>query len=205
MMKSLIILILVTGLLLPGCRAGRTVTNRFYILEYPRDLSVTLPDPLITLDRSCFVSQVDVFPAFATNQIAYRENSHEIRYYSFNHWAVRPEASFTRMILTFFDTYPVFEQVYHDSPVHNADYTIETSVLRLEVVREGNDFLANLILKFRLTDNTTGDVVTEHNASNTTEIVERNLNLFAAAVNEMFIEEFSVFINAVMNNIEPDQ
>lgn len=199
-MKFFFIIILLAGLLLPGCRSSRTATNRYYILEYPRDISANIPDH--TIESSCYVNPVDIYPAFSTNQIAFREDSHEIRYYSFNHWAIRPEAGFTRILLDYLDDNRIFSRVYHTSPVHDAIYTIETVVHRLEVVRESNDYYAHLIVRFRLIDNDSGNIVSEHLNSNTTEMDDPNLNLFARSVSGMFVEELDHFLSGILKLYE---
>jgi ABC-type uncharacterized transport system auxiliary subunit len=199
-MKNIFTIILLAGFLLTGCRGGRTATNRFYILEYPRDMSVNIPDQKI--ESSCYVNPVEIYPAFSTNQIAYREDSHEIRFYAFNHWAIRPEAGFTRILIDYLDDNQVFSRVYHTSPVHDATYSIESVVQRLEVVRERNDYYAHIVVRFRLVDNDSGNVLSEHLNSSTTEMEEPNLNLFARSVSEMFVEEFSQFLSGILKIYE---
>jgi ABC-type uncharacterized transport system auxiliary subunit len=199
-MKHIFLIILASGLLLPGCRGGRALSVRYYLLEYPDEVSANLPESHATLEKSCFVNIVEVYPAFSTNQIAHRENTHELSYYAFNQWAVRPEASLTRILLDFLDKYRVFEQVYHTYPAPETDYTIETAVQRMEVVRESNEYHAALAVRFRITDNHSGKISAEHTATSQTEMKERNLNLFAGAISAMFVEELSRFINEINMN-----
>jgi ABC-type uncharacterized transport system auxiliary subunit len=199
-MKYIFLLILASGVLLPGCRGGRALTNRYYLLEYPDDVSVNFPESSAKIGRSCFVNSVDVYPPFATNQIAHRENTHELSYYAFNQWAVRPESSLTRILLDFLDKYRVFEQVYHTHPAPETDYTIDTAVQRMEIVSENNDYHASIAVRFRLLDNISGEIAAEHVAQSMKEMKHRDINLFAGAISSMFVEELGVFINEINNS-----
>ncbi len=203
-MKNIFLLFFITALLVLGCKGGRSVANRYYLLEYPSDVIIHLHDTSTLLEKTCFLNPVNIYPVFSTNQIVYRENSHEIKYYSFNQWAVRPESSFTRMLMDFLEIYSVFGKVYSNSQINDSDYSIETSVQRLEVIRERKTYYANLNVRFRLADNKSGEILTEYVASRKTRMEERNLNLFAAAISEMFVMEFSVFINEILKDDKND-
>jgi ABC-type uncharacterized transport system auxiliary subunit len=201
-MKYIFLLILATGLLLPGCRGGRALTTRYYLLEYPEDVSVNSPESSATIGRSCFVNIVEVYPPFATNQIAHRENTHELSYYAFNQWAVRPEASLTRILLDFLDKYRIFEQLYTTHPSPETDYTIDTAVQRMEIVSENNDYHASIAVRFRLIDNISGEIAAEHTTRSMKEMKQRDINLFAGAISSMFVEELGTFISEINNNRE---
>lgn len=199
-MKNIIYLLII-GLTVTGCKSGRSVTNRYYLLEYPPDIAVDLPEETAASEKTCYVQPVFVYPAFSSSQIAYRENSNEISYYAFNQWANRPEPVFTRMLLEFLEKNNIFHDILLSSSPDGADFSLETSVRRLEVVNEKRDYHAHLQVRFRLIENETGKIVAEHNARSSKEMKARDLNLFAIGISEIFIEELSVFANQFLNTL----
>lgn len=194
-------LLLSLSLLASGCLSQKSAPARYYDLEYPAEPEVSINDTVEPLDYSCLINVVEVYPAFAGSQIAIRENSHQIRYFSFNHWAVRPEQSLIYLMTEFLNRHNIFKTVYPPSLYIESDYTIETMIYHLELVEEGNDYHVHLNLEFRLNDGQTGEEILNHRADRKHLLEERNLNLFAASVSEIFIEELGIFANSILTSL----
>lgn len=191
MVRRIVIVTLLGSLMLTGCLTRKPDTTRHYILEYPAGNDTALINKVA--DRSCLILPAEVYPAFATHQIALRESSNEIRYFALNVWAVRPEQSITNMVTEFLLKHGVFESVYAPSIMTEADFNLRTTVYRLEVIRENRDYLAHLEVEFMLINNDTGLIADVHRASRKAGLDDRDLNLFAAAISKILIEELSVF------------
>ncbi len=194
-------LLLFISLISSGCLSRKSVPARYYNLEYPADVEVNINNATEPLDYSCLINPIEVYPAFAGSQIAIRENSHQIRYFSFNHWAVRPEQSFIYLMPEFLNGHDIFKTLYTPSLYTESDFTIETLVYHLELIEEGKEYHVHLNLKFSLNDNQTGEEILNHRADRKHLIEERNLNLFAAVVSEIFIEELGIFSNSILTNL----
>jgi len=197
-MKNPILLlsIIIPMFLLGACRSSKPVAPTFYVLEFPME---RIPDEKpLTLPYSLEITEIDLHPAFATHQIAIREGQHEIRYFSHHEWAVRPVQSLTRYINDYFKNIQVFRST--DTRYWNIqpDYKILTSVNHLEVLKDGNDYLAHLHVDFRLVMTEGTVTVVTHSADNTRLLEKRNLNLFAGAINDMFFEELQFFTRKIL-------
>ncbi|MFO7922177.1 MAG: ABC-type transport auxiliary lipoprotein family protein [Bacteroidales bacterium] len=195
-------LLLFVSLIASGCLSRKSAPARYYDLEYPAEPEVSINDTVEPLNNSCLINIVEVYPAFAGSQIAIRENSHQIRYFSFNHWAVRPEQSLIYLMTEFLNRHRVFKTLYTPSLYIESDYTIETIVYHLELVEDGNEYHSRLNLEFRLNDSQTGEEILNHRADRKHLLEERNLNLFAAAVSEIFIEELAVFAGSILTELK---
>ncbi len=191
MVQRIVIFALLGSLILTGCLTRKPETTRHYILEYPAGYE-TVPVSKIA-DRSCLIMPAEVYPAFATHQIALRESSNEIRYFALNVWAVRPEQSITNMVTEFLLKHNVFQSVYAPAIIRETDFSLKTTVYRLEVIAENRDYFANLEVEFMLINNLDGQITNVHRASRKVELEDRDLNLYAAAISRMLIEELSVF------------
>ncbi len=200
-MKKIYLLALLVAVLFSGCRGTESVINRFYLLEYPADQRYWEQEAYPPLPASLEIASVSVHPAFSAHQIAIREESHEIRYFTFNEWAIRPGNSLTTLLKDFFHFNPVFQELVPRQTPRIADYTLETTVFQLEVVKERNRYQARIHLEFKLIDNRSAVVVASHSADQIRELEKRNLNLFAGAINEMFLKEVHELAKQIFERI----
>ncbi len=191
-------LLLFISLIISGCLGRRDMPVRYYIIDYPAGVQLNIDDIAGPVQKSCLINVVEIYPAYSTNQIAIRENTHEIRYFAFNQWAVRPEESFAKIIVNLINDHNIFESVQTNAFYPEPDYILETTIYHLELVEEDNDHHARLNLTYRLTDGQTGQEILNHHADRKHLLEEKNLNLFASTISEMFIEELGVFTNSIL-------
>ncbi|MFN3554763.1 MAG: ABC-type transport auxiliary lipoprotein family protein [Bacteroidales bacterium] len=193
--KSIGLPIVLLLMILAACRSSKPVEPRFYLLEFPSERIQA--DTLEMLPYVLEILPVDVHPAFASHQIAIRERSHELRYFSNHQWAVRPGQSLTRFVAEYFARTEIFQKTDTRFWTMQPDFKLKTSVYQLEVVRERNDFLAFLSVEFQLISNHDGSVMFSHTAAKNRLLEKRNLNLFAEAINRLFFEELNYFARKV--------
>lgn len=191
MVRRIVIVTLLGSLMLTGCLTRKPDTTRHYILEYPAGNDTVFISKIA--EKSCLIMPAEVYPAFATHQIALRESSNVIRYFALNVWAVRPEQSITNMVTEFLHKHDVFESVYAQAIMRETDFSLKTTIYRLEVIGEKRDYFAHLEVEFMLINNDTGHITDVHRTSRKTGLEERDLNLYAAAISRMLIEELTVF------------
>ncbi len=196
-MRIKISLLIVLTVILIGCRSSKQVAPTFYLIEFPAD-KITDDEVSVTLPFSLEILDVDVHPAFASHQIALRENEHEIRYYAHHEWAVRPSESLTRYVYNYFRNAGIFR--YTDARFWNVipDYRLQVKVHKLEVIEEDDDFLAHLHVDFDLIMVEGNVVIVQHAANKTRLLEKRNLNLFAGSINDMFLEELFFFSRKIL-------
>lgn len=164
---------------------------QFITIEFPADNNFA--DSLSILPYSLEIEEVGIHPAFATNQIAIRENTHQIRYFVNHQWAVRLQQSLTQYITDYYMTNQLFDDVGNRFWKDPADYKVSTYVHNLEVKQIDKDFSAYMHIDFFLIDVDNNQVVTKHTVKKNRLLPKRNLNLFAEAVNNMFFEELHFF------------
>ncbi len=198
-MQRHLILLLVFSVFTAGCLTRKPPVVKYYVLEYPGKESV--PSFETTIKGSCLVKPVEVSAAYSSNQIAIRENTHELRYFAFNMWAVRPEQALTGIMLRFLDDHQVFEELRSPGLVQEADYTLETRVYNLEVDTEGRDYKARLYIEFSLVDNNQNRLVKEYRIDRNIPLQDRDLNLFAAATSTIFVELLAAFLESAGDSL----
>ncbi len=200
-MTRTLILILCSAFILTGCLGRRSMPARFYILDYPPGLEVNFEDES-PVQKSLLIRTVEISPAYATTQIALRERTHEIRYFSFNQWAVRPEQSLTSLLTEFMNEHNIFRTVYTRPSLNlEPDYIMETIIHHMVLVEDGREYYARLSLEYALREFGNGETVLNHRADRKQVLEDKNLNLFAAAISEIFIDELGKFSGSILADI----
>lgn len=201
-MKKYILIPLLMALALSGCRSSRSVVQHFYLLEPPAEHNMDWPEGLSVIPGSCEILNVNIASAYASHRIAVREDSHQIRYFSFHEWAVRPDQDLSRLLIGFLETHSVFEQIEYGRLVFPADYILETKVKHMELDNRQKTFHARLHVDFRLfaadRENT---FLYHHVADRFQELEKKNINEFVAAVGKLFMEELQSFSIGAMQEI----
>ncbi len=199
-MKKILLLIIFPMLLFSGCRSSQPITQQYYLLELPAEYEGAWPEGVTALPGICLINTTDILAAYATHQIAVREDSHQIRYFGFNEWAIRPEQAFTRLVLDFYEAHPVFEQIKYGRVVQPTDFVIDTQVIAVELDAREEDFQARLKLHFLLTGAEDDQVLQSHRVERIAPLESKDLNSFASAVSHMFTEELHAFSVEILEN-----
>ncbi len=205
MKKNLLIIFFLMALVIAGCRSSQPIIHQLYLLELPSEQVIQWPEGLSGIPGSCEVTNVLLSPAYASHQIAIREDSHQIRYFTFNEWAMRPEQSLTRFIIDFLEKHQIFDEVKHGRVITPVNYILETEVLHIELDNRHEDIRARLHVSFRLLDmDNGGRVAYQHIADSFQPLGRKHINEFAAAVSQLFMEELHTFSIASMRAIAGD-
>ncbi len=186
-----------------SCGSQKVVTTKYYVIEFPvdnvRDAIDTIP---LMIEQYCEIVPVDVNPAYSTTQIANRSSTRAITYYSYHQWAIRPAESFSRLIVDYFMHVPVFAGVSDRFWRVQPDFHLETTIYRMEVVQEQSTFSAHLDLEFRLREVKRGREILHHRADRYITLYNRDLNLFASAIGDIFYQELQKLSEKIVMEIK---
>ncbi len=200
-MKKIFLMALLSALVFAGCRSSQPVTQQYYLLELPSQYEGDWPERLSVLQGSILIANAGITDAYASHQIAVREDTHQIRYFNFNEWAIRPEKAFTQLLLDFYQENQVFEEVMYGRIIQATDYILNTQVLVLELDTRDDIIRARLKVDFSLLDGQNeGNILLHHTADRNMELETKNLNSFARAISQMFIEELHDFSVEVLES-----
>ncbi len=189
------------GSLLTGCMSRKQPTNKYYVLERPEGAGDSITPRSAAIDGYCEVAPVDVYPAYASQSIARRKESHELVYYSYHHWAVRPGETMTLLVEDYMDQAAVFDGVSTRFWKTSPDFRLETTVFHLEALPENKDMVAHLSLRFTLIDNRDDESLVVHHADRKERLPRKDLNLYAKAMGEIFHEELDRFSRKITEQL----
>jgi len=145
----------------------------------------------------CEIAKVNVNPLYERTQIVNRGKSHEITFYMYHQWAVRPADAIRVMVGDYMQNKKLFESVSSRYSRTIPDYRLETSVKDLELVEMNNSFSAHVNLEFELVLNINDSVMVKHKADRTEPLERKNMNLFASKVSIIFFEELEALADLI--------
>jgi len=156
---SLLVMVLLL-VLLSSC--GKALQTRYYLLEYvpmpPRDRTEKKTWPYTVR-----VKDFSIAEAFRRNQIVYRQSAHEMRFYNYELWAVRPEYLVTDMVFRHVVAAELFKTVNRGIEQSEPDFYLTGEVHAIEEYDNNKDWYAHLAITFKLTDIATGKDVWSKN------------------------------------------
>ncbi|MFW6352368.1 MAG: ABC-type transport auxiliary lipoprotein family protein [Bacteroidota bacterium] len=193
-MRQYILLSFLAAVILASCGTQKEVIKKYYIIEAPNDSTSINKESTPLLDAWCEVADVAVYPAFNSRRIVLRDESHQIRYFGNHEWAVTPDNFLTPMIIDFLAANKVFTRVGARFWERVPDYRLQTTIFNLEVVtNKKNSFDAHLNLKIDLIDVETDAIVLTHSSDRKLLLDEKDLNLLASAISDIFYQELGNF------------
>jgi uncharacterized lipoprotein YmbA len=196
-------LLIISGLfVIAACSSTKETISRYYVIERPDDIQISNNSENPIVEGSCEITPVEIYPAFATSEIANRSGSHEIIYYRFHHWAVPPGETLTLLLENYFNT-SVFDRASTRFWKTRPGFKLETTVYQLEVVQEKEALSAHLALEFKLFSNTDDILLVKHEADRMEKLQDQDLNLFAETIGKLFHEELNNLAQTISERI-PD-
>ena len=96
------------------------------------------------------IGRFEVQRIFNRQNILYRFSPHQIQYYEFHHWAVRPDYMLSDMVFKHLETSNLANRVGIDFFETRPDYRIEGTVEALEKLDAGDMFFAHLAMSLKM-------------------------------------------------------
>lgn len=203
MKKSIIFALLFTAILLPGC-AKKAMLRKYYVLEPPVSVEQKkFPQPL-ALNIEC--KPFHVARAFSDPRIVIRSSSHELNYYYYHLWAVRPPSAVSDLVFSTIANSGLFRHCTQKTIV-KPDFYITGEIKQIERFKEGNKEYAHLNGSMKLTDRSGDHEIVLQPFDRQMDITKDNsMNHFAEAISEMLYDETLLFIDKLaehFNQTEP--
>jgi ABC-type uncharacterized transport system auxiliary subunit len=180
-------------LLFTSCISEQTVTKKYYVISVQNDQADLDTIGFETIQGSCEIEQVEINPVYESNQIVNRSDSHEISYYKYHQWAVRPAVTIVELIKNYLDNNDIFQSVSSRYSRAIPNYRFGTYIHHIEVIESNDAFLAHINIEFKIIENSTNKVLLKHEADRTETLSIKDLNLFARALSNILLSELKAF------------
>ncbi|HGY56159.1 MAG TPA: hypothetical protein ENK44_10680 [Caldithrix abyssi] len=201
MRKSVVILCIV-AFILSSCASERIIT-KFYVMdnvpEQPIDSSGT---PTAALPYVVMVDNFSISRIYDSNRIALRTNSNEISYYIYHKWAENPSAALQTIVWRQLRGLHLFQTCNLRRIEPEPNYKISGHIDRIERVEQDDYDAAHVMITLQFKDYDTGEVLVQHIYNRFTSLNEKDMNHFAKALNQIIVEQNSVFFEKIRHYFE---
>ena len=194
-MKIIYLIFLILIIVVQSC-GERTLIRHYYILEFPAT-GDSLATSAIQGEGTCEIFDSKIPPAYAQQRIAVRQQSHEISYYQYHYWAMNPSENLTTLLEHRVQLSHIFNSAKSGLLKKIPDYQISSQVYKLEALDSDDIFYARLEMDLELIDYKSEKIIVTHRFDRTQILENRDLNLFASALSEIFQEEVDQFITKI--------
>jgi ABC-type uncharacterized transport system auxiliary subunit len=142
-------------MILNGCFGGRIQDTRYYLLDYiPQVDSARTPH-----DVSLRIREFSIAEAYRKPQIVYRQSPHELQYYNYHQWAIKPERLVSEVIANHWTASRVFRNVQTESQDREADYILDGMIEAIEEYDNANKWYAHLAMRYQLIHSESGQKI----------------------------------------------
>lgn len=185
--------------LLAGC-AKQSLETSYYLIEF----TPTASNPKLALKTS-FPYRVQVLNfkiprSYDSIRIIARFSSHQINYYRYSLWAVRPQVAVADLIVQQVNAYRLFKDCQREFLDERPDYEITGEITQIERFESENYFAAHLKAELDLYDYNDKDILVSHEFDREVPIPAGNMTIFAKAVSDLLAEESEAFLVKVADH-----
>lgn len=183
----------------------KSMVRKYYLIEMPAlaDSAQWHNEPQGA--ATCEIREVEVNPVFAGNDIALRRQSHEVTYYRYHQWAVKPAELVSTILVNYLENQGLFDKVHPRFWGETPDYALQTRIKQLELVEENKLLAAHLHIEFILFKNGSDQQVVSHKADRYVPLKKRNINLFAAEISSILMQEVRTLSERIAEKMMAEQ
>ncbi|MDP8240163.1 MAG: ABC-type transport auxiliary lipoprotein family protein [Candidatus Hatepunaea meridiana] len=199
-----IIIFIIAALLIAGCTRQTLVTS-YYLLEYqpsPNNNQLILDKPIP------FRVQVRNFKiprSYDSIRIIARFSSHQINYYRYSLWAVRPQIAVADLLVQHINSYHLFKDCQREYLEERPEYEITGEILQIEKFDNEQYSAAHLRMSFDLYDYDSKDRLVNHTFDREIPTPTESMTIFAKVISDIVEEETEIFLSKVVEYFYPPE
>lgn len=204
MRKSLPIILLALILFGIGC-VRHTLVTRYFLLEYKPSLT---NQKLIFKEPIPYRVQVRNFSiprSYDSIRIIARFSSHQINYYRYSLWAVRPQIAIADQLVQHINAYSLFKDCQREFLDERPDYEITGEILQIERFESEGYTAAHLKMAFELYNWDNKDRLIRHEFDREIQLQTDNMTIFAKVISDLIDEEAENFLVKTVEYFMPPE
>lgn len=177
-----------------SCSMGQIQVKNYYIISYNPSSTV----PVVSkrpYPYSVQIGRFEVQRIFNRQNILYRFSPHQIQYYEFHHWAVRPDYMITDMVFRHIEASGLTNRVGIDFFETRPYFRIEGMVEALEKLDAGDLFFAHLAMTFKMLRVDDGTQVWEYSFDQRKQIYQEEMVYTVRGLSSILQAQMNVIVS----------
>lgn len=188
-------------MLLINC-APKIVQRKYFLLEYPsilKDSSLVLQEPFAYKVQ---IQNMKLPRTYDRTSIVVRYSTHQIDYYRYSLWAIRPQILVSDLVAKHFRAYHLFEMSEREFLDEKPDFEVIGYINAIEKFENDLYKAAHLSMALYLRRSSDFDLIVKHEFDRTEELPTFDMSLFAKKLSDILREECDIFIGKIINYFE---
>ncbi len=195
--RSLLFLFLLLCTLVLDACSKKQIIRQYYVIELPQ---VTKVPETEQLNYNVDVRNFRVGQAFDQTRIAVRTDSHELNYYYYHHWAVKPSQAVADVVYEYLEQTNLFTRTFRGFS-YSPDYLVTGEVKSLERVQKNNSWYARIDIRLELIDAENELSVVEDETDLSRALDGKSMNEFAIVSSQLVLQASQAFFDKVVEHM----
>ncbi|MCD6117457.1 hypothetical protein J7K93_10615 [bacterium] len=202
--KNIAIAVFLLIAVLSGC-TRRVMIRRYYLIEMdPAELSKIVKFTK-SVDHSVNVRDFDVDRAYRQTSIVLRSDTHELNYYFYHYWAVRPGLAVADMVYSIVDNSRLFKNCYRGFS-YKPDFVIRGHIQQMERVQVKKIVSAHVRGIIILDNTESGETILRYDFDKIVGLGNKNdMNSFVSVISGILFDETNEFLKKCAAHFNIDQ
>ncbi len=195
------LVILLLSSFMSGC-SRVTVFTSYYLLDYvPRNENpkLQIKEPL---PYSVQVVNFKIPRSFDSIRIIARFSSHQINYYRYSLWAVRPQIIAADLMVQHINAYSLFQKCQREFLDERPNLEITGEISQIERFESEQYTAAHLKMAYELYDYETNERLVRHEFNTEIPIPRENMTIFVKAISDILRVETEKFLVKVVKYLQ---
>ncbi len=187
-----------------GCTRQILVTT-YYLLDYKadgRNAKLKLAEPI---PYRVQVLNFKIPRSFDSIRIIARYSTHQINYYRYSLWAVRPQVAVADLLTQHINTYQLFDECKREFLSIQPDYEISGEIQQIEKYESEGYTAAHLKMTFEFYDRAKNKLVVRHSFDREMPLASNSMTIFAKALSDIINQEADEFLIKIVNHFKPPE
>ncbi len=190
-MRKAAILLLTLGLL-AGCMS--VPSKRYFQIAIPPGQDETMHS---WIGKVLYVEPVRIDPLYDDFRILYRVSLHELKYYSYDFWAKKPDALFREAAGSYLDKRQGFSRVVLDVLQATPEIVLRSYIRLVEEIDTPQTWFGRLAMDLEFLEFKSGRSLARHSFDRRLPLAERKVRYLPVAVSKIFKEELDKAVAAL--------
>jgi len=185
-----------------GC-ARQMLVPGYYLLEYRPAMDNPGLKLLEPLPYRVQVSSLKIPRSYDSIRIIARFSTHQINYYRYSLWAVRPQVAIADLLAQHINAYRLFRDCQREYLEERPDYEISGEILQIERFESERYCAAHLKMTLDFYDYDSNDLLVSHSFDREMPIPAGSMTIFAKALSDILDDEAENFLVKVVKYFQP--
>jgi len=171
----------------------KAIQRKYYLLDYPgviKDSTLVMQTPF---PFKVMVHTMRIPRTYDRTNVVVRYSAHQIDYYRFNLWAIKPQVIISDLIAQQVQTHRIFQKCEREFLDENPDYEIVGYVEAVEKFHNEEFNAAHLAMTLYLRRSNDFQLLVKHKFDRQEELYNLDMSYFAKKISDILREEVDKF------------